>query len=153
MKELAHDFLAQKHIAIVGVTRDAKGWGRTLYDAFKTRGYDVYAINPAGTIPGIQCYPTLSKIPGKVDGVLLVVPPQVTAQVVREVAELGIPRVWMHKGAGEGAVSEEAIQFCKEKNIAAVYGVCPFMYLQPQGFGHKLHHAFARWTGSLPHGA
>jgi hypothetical protein len=72
---------------------------------------------------------------------------------VREVADLGISRVWMHKGAGAGAVSESAIQFCKEKNIAAVYGVCPFMYLQPQVFGHKLHHHFAKWFGALPKGA
>jgi predicted CoA-binding protein len=151
MKELAQEFLAQKRIAIVGVTRDTKGWGRTLYDEFKKRGYDTYAVNPNATaLQGIQCYPSLSKLPMKVDGVLLAVPPAVTDQVVREVAELGIPRVWMHKGAGAGAVSESAIQFCKDKNIAAVYGVCPFMYLHPQGFGHKMHYTFARWFGGLP---
>ena len=154
MQELISDFLSQKRIAIVGVTRDEKGWGRTLYAEFKKRGYDTYAVNPnAQGIEGIQCYASLSKLPMKVDGVLLAVPPHVTDQVVREVAELGIPRVWMHKGAGAGAVSESAIQFCKEKNIATVYGVCPFMYLQPQGFGHKMHHAFAKWFGGLPKGA
>jgi len=150
MQNLAQDFLAQKRIAIVGVTRDAKGWGRTLYDEFKKRGYDTYAINPARAIAGIQCYGALRELPKKPDGVLLVVPPNVTEQVVREVAELGIPRVWMHRGGGTGAVSEPAIQFCREKNIAVVYGVCPFMYLQPQGFGHKLHYMFAKWFGGLP---
>jgi predicted CoA-binding protein len=154
MKELATDFLAQKRIAIVGVTRDPKGWGRTLYDEFKKRGYDTYAVNPnAPSIEGIPCYASLSKLPTKVDGVLLAVPPEITDQVVREVAELGIPRVWMHKGAGTGAVSESAIQFCKEQNIATVYGVCPFMYFQPQGFGHKMHYTFAKWFGGLPQGA
>ena len=154
MQNLIQDFLAQKRIAVVGVTHDEKGWGRTLYNEFKKRGYDTYAVNPAGNIPGIQCYPNLSKLPMKVDGVLLAVPPQVTDQVVREVAALGIPRVWMHKGAGgSGAVSEAALEFCKEKNIAAVYGVCPFMYLQPQGFGHKMHYTFTKWFGGLPKGA
>ena len=154
MQNLIQDFLSQKRIAIVGVTRDVKDWGRTLYDEFKKRGYDTYAVNPnAQGLEGIQCYASLSKLPTKVDGVLLAVPPHVTDQVVREVAELGIPRVWMHKGAGAGAVSKSAIQFCKEKNIATVYGVCPFMYLQPQGFGHKMHHAFAKWFGGLPKGA
>jgi predicted CoA-binding protein len=113
----------------------------------------VYAVNPARVISGIPCYGTLAEVPAKLDGVLLAVPPDVTDQVVREVAALGIPRVWMHKGAGAGSVSPAAVEYCKEKNIAAVYGVCPFMYLQPQGFGHKVHHAFARWTGSLPKGA
>lgn len=149
MQDLANDFLAQKRIAVVGVTHDPKGWGRTLYDEFKKRSYDTYAVNPAGNIEGIQCYASLRALPTKPDGVLLVVPPSVTDQVVREVAELGI----QHKGAGAGAVSESAVQFCKENNIAVVYGVCPFMYLQPQMFGHKLHHNFAKWFGALPKGA
>jgi predicted CoA-binding protein len=153
MQKLAQDFLAQKRIAVVGVTRDPKGWGRALYDEFKKRGYDTYAVNPAGNIEGIQCYATLRDLPTKPDGVLLTVPPQVTDQVVREVAELGIPRVWMQKGVGAGSVSESAVQFCKEKNITAVYGVCPYMYFQPQAFGHKLHHDLAKWFGGLPKGA
>jgi predicted CoA-binding protein len=154
MQNLAQDFLAQKRIAVVGVTRDEKGWGRTLYDEFKKRGYDVYAINPnTRDISGISVYANLRDVPVKLDGALLVVPPNVTDQVVKEVAELGIPRVWMHKGAGPGAVSESAIQFCKEHNIATVYGVCPFMYLQPQPFGHKLHYTVSKWIGSLPKGA
>jgi len=153
MQDQARDFLSQKRIAIVGVTRDVKGWGRRLYDEVKKRGYDTYAVNPARALPGVQCYGSLRELPQKPDGVLLVVPPNVTDQVVREVSELGIPRVWMHRGVGEGAVSESAIQFCREKNIAVVYGVCPFMYLQPQGFGHKMHHIFAKWFGKLPQGA
>jgi len=153
MQELAQDFLAQKRIAVVGVTRDEKGWGRTLYDEFKKRGYETFAVNPARNIPGVDCYANLRDLPTKPDGVLLVVPPHVTEQVVKEVAELGIKRVWMHKGAGAGAVSPAAVEFCKEKNIAVVYGVCPFMYLQPQAFGHKLHHNIAKWFGALPKGA
>jgi uncharacterized protein len=153
MQQLAKDFLAQKRIAVVGVTRDEKGWGRTLYDEFKKRGYETFAVNPAGNIPGIQSYASLRDLPVKPDGVLLAVPPNVTDQVVKEVAELRIPRVWMHKGAGTGAVSEAAVKFCKEKNIATVYGVCPFMYLQPQGFGHKMHYTVTKWFGGLPRGA
>ena len=77
MQKLAQDFLAQKKIAVVGVTHDPKGWGRTLYDEFKKRGYDTYAVNPnAQGIEGIQCYTSLSKLPVKVDGALLAVPPQ-----------------------------------------------------------------------------
>jgi len=153
MQELAKDFLAQKKIAVVGVTHDPKGWGRTLYDEFTKRGYETYAVNPSRNIEGIKCYASLRELPTKPDGVLLTIPPSVTDQIVREVAELGIKRVWMHKGVGAGAVSESAVQFCKENNIAAVYGVCPFMYFQPQPFGHKLHHDLAKWFGGLPKGA
>lgn len=154
MQELINDFLSQKRIAIVGVTRDEKGWGRSLYDEFKKRGYDTFAINPSRAVPGIQCYGDLRSLPLKPDGVLFAVPPEVTEQVVREVADLGIPRVWMHRGAGgPGAVSEAAIGFCRQKNISVVYGVCPMMYLKQTGFGHHMHHAFARWRRNLPDGA
>ncbi len=154
MQQLIDDFLAQKHIAVVGVNRDEKGWGRTLYNAFRQRGYDTFAINPARALPGIQCYAKLSDLPLRVDGVVLAVPPAVTDEIVREVAELGIPRVWMHRGGGgPGAVSEPAVRFCQEKHIAVIYGVCPMMYLKSTGIGHRLHHAVAKWFNQLPQGA
>ncbi|MGE5262889.1 MAG: CoA-binding protein [Acidobacteriota bacterium] len=154
MQELINDFLSQKRIAIVGVTRDEKGWGRSLYDEFKKRGYDTFAINPSRAVPGIQCYGDLRSLPLKPDGVLFAVPPEVTEQLVREVADLGISRVWMHRGASvPGAVSEAAIGFCRQKNISVIYGVCPMMYLKQTGFGHRLHHAFAKWRKNLPDGA
>lgn len=152
MRALIKDFLAQKRIAVVGVGRDPQSWGRTLYNEFQKRGYETFAINP-NPVEGIKTFASLRDLPVPVDGVLLSVPPQVTDQVVREVAALGIPRVWMHRSAGPGAVSQAAIEFCKQNNIATVYGVCPFMYLQPQGFGHKLHYMFAKWMKSIPDGA
>ncbi len=153
MRELIDDFLSQKRIAIVGVTRNEKEWGRTLYDQFKKRGYDTYAVNPNRAIPGIQCYGHLDDIPRHLDGVVLVVPPSVTEQIVREVAELGIPRVWMHRGVGTGAVSKAAVEFCKEKKIKVIYGVCPMMYLSGSGIGHRLHHGWNKWRKQLPEDA
>ena len=54
----------------------------------------------------------------------LVVPPKVTEGVVRECAELGLPRVWMQPGAE----SEAAIAFCKAQGIDVVYGVCAMVH-------------------------
>ncbi len=153
MRELIDDFLSQKRIAIVGVTRDEKGWGRALYNQFKKRGYDTYAVNPNRAIPGIQCYGRLSDLPRQVDGVLLAVPPQVSEEVVRQVAALKIPRVWMHRGVGSGAVSKAAVDFCREHGIRVIYGVCPMMYLSGSGLGHRLHHGWAKWRKQLPEDA
>lgn len=153
MRDRIDDFLAQKRIAIVGVTREERGWGRHLYDVFKRRGYDTYAVNPMRAIAGIQCYGRLSDVPAKLDGVLLAVPPHVTEQVVLEIANLQIPRVWMHRGVGAGADSSNAIQFCRERGISVIYGVCPLMYLQGTGIGHRFHHAFAQWRKQLPEDA
>jgi hypothetical protein len=76
--------------------------------------------------------------------VLIVVPPEV---------ECKIPRVWMHRGAGKGAVSQAAIDFCRENDIKVIYGVCPMMYLSGSGVGHRLHYAYAKWRKNLPEDA
>ncbi len=153
MRELIDEFLSQKRIAIVGVTRSENGWGRKLYDEFKKRGYDTFAVNPARAVPGIQCYGSLSDLPMRVDGVILAVPPPVSDHIVQQCAELGIPRVWMHRGIGPGAVSVTALRFCKANHIAAIHGVCPMMYLQPCSMPHRLHHVFEQWRGRLPEDA
>jgi predicted CoA-binding protein len=77
-------------------------------------------------------------------------PPAVTAQVVRECAEAGVRRVWMHGGGGQGAVSPEAVAFCRERGIEVVDGECPFMFLPDAGFVHGVHRFFRRLGGRLP---
>ena len=41
--------------------------------------------------------------------------------------------------AGEGAVSPQAVEFCKEHGIAVVPGECPYMFLSGEHWGHRLH--------------
>lgn len=43
------DFLAQKRIAMVGVSRDPKETSRILFKEFVSRGYDMVAVNPNAT--------------------------------------------------------------------------------------------------------
>jgi len=77
-------------------------------------------------------------------------PPAATDAVVRECAEVGLRRVWMHRGAGRGAVSPAAVAFCREQGIEVVDGACPFMFLPGTGFGHRVHRFFLRLAGHFP---
>ena len=43
---LANEFLAQKHIAVAGVSRSADGTANSIYRTLRDRGYSVYAVNP-----------------------------------------------------------------------------------------------------------
>jgi len=126
------------------VTRDEKGWGRTLYDAFRKRGYDTYAINPSRAIRASRAMEN-SAIYDEVDGVLLAVPRTSQTKLCTS-GRIGIPRVWMHRGAAGPAPFPRPRSGFARKDIAVVYGVCPMMYLQSTGIGHRLHHA-------LPNGA
>ena len=40
------DFLAQKRIAVVGVSHDPKDFSRRLLRTLRERGYDAVAVNP-----------------------------------------------------------------------------------------------------------
>ena len=42
----ANEFLAQRRIALVGVSRDPRDLSRTLFRELRRRGYDVVPVNP-----------------------------------------------------------------------------------------------------------
>ena len=153
LKDIVHDFLAQKKIAVAGVSRKPeKGAAANLiYKKLKDSDYQVFAINPqADTVEGDKCYPDLKSIPGGVDVVVVVTPPDAVEGIVKQCIESGIPRVWMHRSFGAGSVSRNAVKSCEENNISVIAGACPMMYLRPVDFGHKIIKGVLRFTGGLP---
>src|SRR5215467_10015759 len=124
------DFLAQKRIAIVGMSRDPKSISALLFNEFARRGYDIVPVNPnIQEFLGRKCFARLQDIQPPVDAALLLTSPEVTDVVVQDCAECGIRRVWMHRAGGQGAVSDKAIEFCRERRISVIPGECPLMFL------------------------
>jgi predicted CoA-binding protein len=145
------DFLAQHRLAMVGVSRNAKDFSRVLFRDLCARGYDIVPVNPfAKDVEGEPCFARVQDIAPPVEGAILMTSPAETERAVRACAEAGIRRVWMHRGAGQGAVSPEAVKFCKEHNIRLVAGYCPYMFLPRTLFFHRLHRFFLRLTGQYP---
>ena len=67
------DFLAQKRIAVAGVSRDRErsSVSDLISHRLKTTGHEVFAVNPhMQTFEGDRCYPDLQSIPGGVDRVV-----------------------------------------------------------------------------------
>ncbi|HSE48410.1 MAG TPA: CoA-binding protein, partial [Terriglobales bacterium] len=115
------EFLAQKRIAIVGIARDAKSFSAMLAQEFDRRGYDVVPVNPhTAEALGRRCFARVQDIEPAVDAALLMTSPELTDAVVRDCVAAGIRRVWMYRGVGQGAVSEEAVRFCRERGIEVV---------------------------------
>jgi predicted CoA-binding protein len=149
--ETIEDFLSQKRIAIVGISREPKDFSVSLFDELCHRGYDVVPVNPsASEIHGRRCFARVQDIQPPVDAALLMTPPEVTNAVVKDCAEAGIHRVWMYRAGGNGAVSPEAVLFCRENNIQVVPGQCPFMFWRDAGTGHRLHGFIRKITGRYP---
>jgi predicted CoA-binding protein len=143
---LVQDFLAQKKIAVVGVSDKRETGCNLAYTKFKENGYRVFPVNPRLSLfQGEPCYPDLKSIPEKPDAVFILASPQVTDQVIQQCVDLGVKHVWMHcmMGTKPGlvqnmtSVSQDAIQVCRENGIQVIPGSCPNQFLKPD-FGHAM---------------
>jgi uncharacterized protein len=149
--ETIQDFLAQKRIAMVGISREPTSFSAKLFEELGRRGYDVVPVNPsAREISGRRCFARVQDIEPPVEAALLMTSPEVTDTIVSDCAEAGIHRVWMHRAGGKGAVSNQAVQFCRERGIQVVPGECPLMFLPESGAVHRLHGVIRRLTGRYP---
>lgn len=151
VKKLIDDFLAQKSVVVAGVSGKEPAAANAIYKKLRGAGYTVYATNPnAELVEGDPCYPNLASVPGTIDGVVISTPLHATDAIVRECAELGVKRVWMHRSLGEGSVSESAVAYCRDNGIAVIPGWCPMMFCEPVDFGHKCMRWWYGTTGKLP---
>jgi hypothetical protein len=146
-KESISDFLAQKKLALVGLSRRGGKFGNLILKDLAGKGYQVYPVHPdAEMIDGHACWKGLDLLPEKVGGAVLVVPPAETEKVVRQAAAAQIPRIWMQ----QGAESENAIRYCAENGISVVHGHCILMFAEPAGFLHRFHRFILKLFGRLP---
>jgi len=121
IEKLISDFIALRVWAVVGVSQDPAKYGNRIYRSLLASGYQVYPVNPrGGEIDGATVYPSLAALPQTPEVVDLVVPPAVTEQVVQEVKDLGLTRVWMQPGSE----SETAIAYCRQHGIQVVHDAC-----------------------------
>ena len=149
--ETIQDFLAQKRIAVVGVSRNEKDFSRTLFRDLRARGYDVVPVNPNATeLDGAPCYSTVREISPPVDAALLMTPAKLSEGAARDCVEAGVQRIWFYKAVGAGAVSAGAVEFCEKSGVSLVPGRCPYMFLSPPPFPHGLHAAILKFFGKYP---
>ena len=155
LNDLVQDFLAQKQIAVVGVSDQRETGCNLAYRKFKEAGYTVSAVNPRlTTFEDDPCYPDLGSIPEKPEAVFILTNPKVTEEVVQQCVDLGIKQIWMHclmgtkpgLASGMTSVSQAAVDMCRENGITVIPGACPNQFLNPD-FGHTLMRVMFRTLG------
>jgi len=155
--DMVQEFLAQKSIAIVGVSDKSETACNMNYEKFKREGYTVYAVNPRiSEFKGEPCYPDLGSIPEKPDAVFMMTSPKVTEEIVRQAVDVGVKHVWMHCMLGTkpglapsiSSVSQAAVEMCRENGIQVIPGSCPAQFLKPD-FGHRMMHGLWGLVGNL----
>jgi predicted CoA-binding protein len=150
--DAANDFLAQRRIAVTGVSRQAGNHGGNfVYQRLRERGYEVFAVNPnAEEVEGDKAYHDLHSIPGGVDAVVIATRPETAPSTMRECVELGIKHVWMHRAFGAGSVSSEATAFGREHGVTVIDGGCPCMFEPCADPGHKMMRRVFTLTRRVP---
>jgi hypothetical protein len=150
--DVANEFLSHKRVAVTGVSRTPKTHGgNVVFNRLKDRGYEVYPVNPnAKTVEGVTAYPNLKAIPGGVELVIIATKPGHAEATMRECAELGITRVWMHRLMGSGSCSPEAAKFGRSNGITVIEGGCPLMFGPTADGGHKFMRFIFSLTGGVP---
>jgi uncharacterized protein len=140
INEAADAFLANKRVAVTGVSRTPKTHGsNNVYRRLRDRGYEVFAVNPnTDEVEGDRSYQDLKSIPDGVQAVVIGTRPEIAENTMRECAELGIKHVWMHRGPGAGSVSDAATDYGREHGITVIDGGCPLMFEPTADFGHKI---------------
>jgi predicted CoA-binding protein len=153
--QLASEFLACKRIAVTGVSRHPESHGsNVVYQRLREWGYKVFAVNPnAETVAGDKAYHDLASIPGGVDAVVIGTRPETAMSTMRECADLGVGRVWMHRSVGGGSVSPEAADYGRKHGITVIPGGCPLMFNPVSDGAHKTMRFVFTLTGAVPRSA
>jgi predicted CoA-binding protein len=155
--DMVTNFLAQKKIAVVGVSDKRETGCNLAYNKFKENGYQVFPVNPRiSEFEGETCYPDLKSIPEKPDAVFILASPKVTEEIVQECVDLGVKHVWMHcmMGTKPGlvqsmtSVSQDAVEMCRANGIAVIPGSCPNQFLKPD-VGHAVMRVMWRTFGFM----
>ena len=89
-----------KVVAVVGASSNRGKFGNRAVRAYQQQGYTVVPINPhEALIEGLKCYASVLDVPGPIDMASVYVPPEIGEQVIAEIAQKGIPEVWLNPGA------------------------------------------------------
>lgn len=150
--DAAAEFLAQRRIAVTGVSRTPASHGaNVVYKALRDKGYEVAAINPnATTVEGDPCYPDLASVPGGVDAVVIATGPDHADETMQQAVDAGITRVWMHRSVDKGSVSATATQLGRSHGVTVIDGGCPLMFGEASDPGHRFMCRLFTLTGRVP---
>ncbi len=112
------DFIKRDNVfAIYGIDPDPSSLSYAVYEALKKEGLKVYALNSENEIDGDKIYPDLKSLPEEPDVVCLVTKPENTLEALKNALKQGASMIWIDMGSE----TSEAINYCKDNNINAIY--------------------------------
>ncbi len=108
-------------VAVVGATDNPSKYGSIIYRDLKRKGYRVFPVNPnRSTVDGDRAYDHLQDLDRDPTIVNIVVPPEVTLEILGQCLEMGLMNVWLQPGAE----SPESMGFLQRNNFNYLANAC-----------------------------
>jgi predicted CoA-binding protein len=143
------EFLKPKELAVCGVSRNKKKFGRVIYDTLKERGFKLYGINPhMADIDGEPCFSDVSQLPVNVKHLLIVTPGNQTEDIVAKAINKGINNIWIQ----QMSESSSAIELAEKNGINLIKKECILKFAEPITGIHKFHRFLNKLFGTYPKG-
>jgi predicted CoA-binding protein len=115
-----------KTVAVIGASNSRAKFGNKAVRAFQAQGYRVVPINPhEAEVEGLKAYASVLDVPFELDMATFYVPAEIGVQVLDQVAERGIPEIWLNPGSE----SDELLA------RAAALGLDPILACSIMGIG------------------
>jgi len=149
MKPLASikEFLAQKHLAIAGVSKGKNKFGNTIFKELSKKNYQLYPVHPKLIeYENINCYPNIKSLPAEVSGLIICIKPDKAEKLVNEAVEKGIRHIWLQQGAH----NDSTLKMSNEHNINLITKQCVLMFAAPDAFIHRFHRGINKMLGIYP---
>lgn len=145
--ELIKDFLTKDSpIAVAGVSRNHKKFGRQVFDKLSALEYQLFPINKYCTkIGNVNCYPNVESLPPGIDKLLILTPKVFTDEIVENAHKKGIKKIWVQQMCD----TDNTLILASKLGISLIINECIFMFAEPKGI-HRVHKTFKMIFGTLP---
>ena len=145
-KKQIEQFLANEPIAMAGVSRNPKKFGRLAYEELSRKGLRLIAINPhIESINGSVCYAGIKDLPAGVKSLIIMTKKDQTARAVEDALAKGIKNIWIQ----QSSETPEALALLIGKDVNLITKQCILMHHHPDGF-HKFHGTIKTFFRAMP---
>lgn len=127
MDILKKEMLNKKNWAVLGATDKKERFGYKILKKLNELNYNVVGINPKyKSIDSIEIVSNLKSSPFEIDCVNFIVAPNISFDILDEVAECGIKNVWFQPGSFD----EDVIKKAESLKLNIVYFNCLYVALE-----------------------
>ena len=124
-------FFKSEAFGVVGASSRRHKYGNKVLRCYQQNGYRAIPVNPVEKeIEGVAVVASVTELPGFIQSLSLITPPQITEKIVEQAVASGVQNIWIQPGAESPA----AIEFCLQQGVNLIAdGTCVLVVLGYSG--------------------